>query len=191
MLHSLPQSTALYVITQLFSIAGMLFNCLSYQQKKKSRIIFLQLLGGALFTVHYFLLNAPLGFLMNAIGFVRACVFCRKERIEGRDRLWVPMFILCYIASYVLAFTVLGIEPTAQNLLSEVLPVLAMTLCTLAFAVPTARGVRRLLFAASPLWLTYNIFSHSIGGMIGESINLCSNTIAMLRHDRAKKEDDT
>lgn len=189
MIHTLPQTPALTVIAQLLSIGGMLFNCFSFQQKNKRRLIFLQLFGTLLFTVHFFLLNAPLGCMMNAVGIVRGIVFCRKEKRTGRERLWVPVFILLYLGAYVIAFTLLGTEPTPRNFILEFLPVAAMILGTVALALPTACGCRRLSLFASPMWLVYNVVNLSIGGMLSEIISLCSIIIGIFRYDRKKKED--
>lgn len=188
-MHTLPQSTALSVITQLLSIGGMLLNCFSFQQKHKRKLIFLQLFGALLFTAHFFLLNAPLGCMMNAIGIVRAVVFCRKERLEGRDRAWIPVFTALYLGAYVLAFTLLGTAPTPRNFILEFLPVAAMILGTVALALPTARGVRRLSLVASPMWLCYNAVNLSVGGTLSEIFSLCSIVIGIFRYDRKKKED--
>ena len=49
--------------------------------------------------------------------------------------------------------------------------------------------LRRVTFISSPLWLTYNTVFFSLGGIIGETLNLCSALIGTLRLDRKKKEE--
>ena len=71
----------------------------------------------------------------------------------------------------------------------EVLPVLAMTVTTIAFRYKEAKILRRVTFISSPMWLTYNAIFFSLGGIIGESLNIGSALIGTLRLDRKKAEE--
>jgi len=63
---------------QIIGVFAMIFNIWSYQQKQQKHIIALQLLGSALFTVHFFMLGAYMGGLLNAVGIVRRSFFYGK-----------------------------------------------------------------------------------------------------------------
>jgi len=93
-----------------------------------------------------------------------------------------------YILSYVSVFTIFGKEPTPLNLILEVLPVIAMTVTTIAFRHKEDKILRRVAFISSPLWLAYNFIFFSLGGIIGETLNLTSAIIGTIRLDRKKEE---
>ncbi len=182
------------IITQTIGILGMTMNVLSFQQKKQRNVILMQLCGAALFTVHYLLLGLAqdcilIGSFLNAIGIVRAYVFSHKDKFHTEKRGWIYLFSLLFVASYILTFTVLGMEKTAANLVIEFVPVAAMIIATVGFSMKTAKNIRTLALIYSPMWLVYNIIRMSIGGSLCEIFTIVSVGIGMLRHDIKKKED--
>ncbi len=175
------------IIAQVIGIVAMLFNILSYQSKKQKNIIALQLCGGALFSVNYLMLGATVGGILNILAAVRAIVFLFKEKLKT-DRLpWLFGFIACFIAVYVLNFTLFGKEPTAINLVIEILPVIGMTALSIGFRLKNASDVRKCGLISSPAWLIYNIYAGSWGAIICEIMTLGSIFIGMFRHDRKTK----
>ena len=181
--------TPIEIVAQIVGIFGMLASVLSYQQKGKARILTFQLLGSALFVVNFFMLGAFSGAILNLIAIIRALIFIYEDKIRGDHPAWTVGLTVVYILSYVSVFTVFGKEPTPLNLILEVLPVIAMTVTTIAFRSKEDKILRRVAFISSPLWLTYNFIFFSLGGIIGETLNLTSAIIGTLRLDRKKKEE--
>ena len=175
------------IAAQIIGFAAMAMNALSYQAKKQRTIIIFQLFGSLLFAVHFIMLGAMIGGLLNIIGIIRAAVYSNKEKTGADNPLWIAGFVAAYVASYVLQFTVFGREPTAFNLIVEVLPVFAMTITTVSFWLKDAKKLRRLGLINSPLWLIYNAVSHSISGVCSEVFNLVSLIVAIVRLDIGKK----
>lgn len=176
------------IIAQIIGIFGMLMSFLSYQQKGKARILFFQLLGSALFVVNFFMLDAVSGAILNLVAIVRALIFIYEDKVRADHPAWTIGLTVVYILSYISVFTVFGKEPNPKNLILEVLPVIAMTVTTIAFRHKEDKSLRRVAFISSPLWLTYNSIFFSLGGIIGETLNLTSAVIGTLRLDR-KKDD--
>ena len=170
------ENRTVLILAQAISILGLLLNCLSFQQKKKKMLILFQFFG------------APLGFLLHAIGTVRGLVFALTQPGKRGNLFRIGIFLALFLASYPLAFTLFGVDPTARNLIVEALPVVAMCLATVSFGLPTAAGVRRITLFASPLWMTYNILNRSAGGILSELIGFCSVIIGIIRYDRREKE---
>ena len=172
------------IIAQAIGIIAMFFNIISYQSKKQSSVIALQLCGGALFAVNYLLLGATVGGVLNILATIRAVIFLFKDKLKA-DRLpWLFGFIACFIAIYVLNFTLFGKEPTAINLIIEILPVIGMTALSIGFRLKSAADVRRCGLVSSPSWLIYNIHAGSWGAIICEIFTLVSIFIGILRHDK-------
>lgn len=172
------------LVAQIIGVFAMAFNIWSYQQKSQKYIIALQLVGSALFTVHFFMLNAYMGALLNAVGIVRAIVFLHKAKLKSDHVLWLIAFIVVYALSYILTFSVLGKELTALNALVEILPVIGMTATTFAFRCKTAKNTRLLGLVSSPSWLIYNVVSLSIGAICCEVFSLISIIVGFFRLDR-------
>ena len=176
------------IIAQIIGIFGMLLSVLSYQQKGKARILTFQLLGSALFVVNFFMLGAFSGAILNLVAIIRALIFIYEDKIRGDHPAWTIGLTAVYILSYVSVFTIFRKEPTALNLILEVLPVIAMTVTTIAFRRKEDKALRRVAFISSPLWLTYNTIFFSLGGIIGETLNLSSAIIGTIRLDRKKEK---
>ncbi len=162
----------------------MAFNIISYQGKKQSTVIALQLIGGALFAVNFLMLGAWVGGLLNIIATTRAVLFLFKDKLHCDRPVWLVGFIISYIAVYVLNFTLFGKEPTALNLIVEVLPVIGMTALSIGFMKKDAAAIRKAGLISSPAWLIYNTVNFAIGAILCEAFTLTSIVIGMLRHDR-------
>lgn len=172
------------IAAQAIGILAMLFNIASFQQKRQRAVIACQLGGALLFSLHFFMLGAVIGGILNAIGAVRAVVFIFREKFRADHPLWLAAFLLTYGASYLLTFTLFGKEPTAANLIVELLPVIGMVATTISFHLTDARAIRRFGLISSPSWLIYNIINHSIGAVCCEVLCLCSILTGMARLDR-------
>ena len=175
------------LISQGIGIIAMAFNIISFQGKKQSTVIALQLCGGTLFAIHFLMIGATVGGILNIIAAVRAVIFLYKDRLKADKLPWLIGFIAVYISVYVLNFTAFGKEPTAFNFIIEVLPVVGMTASNIGFCLKNASDVRRCGLISSPSWLIYNIVAVSWGAIICESLSLISIFIGMFRHDRNKK----
>ncbi len=179
--------TPIEIVGQAIGIVAMACNILSYQQKKQSHLIFCQLLGGALFSVSFFMLGAIMGGLLNVVATVRAILFLFEKKLHTSHPLWLAGFIACYFVLYALGFTVFGTEPKLINFLIEILPVIGMTALSIGFMLKNSRRTRQLSLISSPAWLIYNIYYVSVGAIVCEAVSLVSIFIGMLRHDIQKK----
>ena len=112
------------IIAQILGLFGLAMNVLSFQQKTKRSLITVQFIGGAFFSLHFLLLNAPTGCLLNFIAVLRGIVFSNKERFKADNLLWLAVFFPLFATSYTLAFTVFGKAPTFYNFAIELLPVM-------------------------------------------------------------------
>lgn len=175
------------LIAQIIGILAMMFNILSYQQKTRTRAIAFQLGGALLFAVNFLMLGAIVGGILNAVAAIRAVVFLNRDKLQANRISWLVGFIAVYAASYALTFTVFGKEPSALNLLIEILPVIGMTATTISFRLSDAKAIRRYGLISSPCWLIYNIANFSIGAILCEVLSLGSIIIGMLRLDRNAK----
>ena len=144
---------------QAIGIVAMATNISAYQFKSKRGLLLCLCMGSALFSVNLFLLGAVTGAIMNVLSVVRSLVYVKMDRLPISVR-WVNiMFIAAYLISYVLSFTVFGIEPTVKNFILELLPIIAMSAMTIAFADNNAKIIRLSVLYPHPAGLstTYSI----------------------------------
>lgn len=179
--------TKIEIIAQIIGIVAMAFNILSYQGKRKSTVIALQLIGGALFAVNFLMLGAVIGGVLNIIAVIRAVVFLFKEKVKADHIAWLFAFLAVYILIYILNFTVLGKEITVANLIIEILPVVGMVSLNIGFRLKNSAGIRKCGLVSSPSWLIYNIAAGSWGAIICETFTLISIFVGMFRHDKKEK----
>ena len=111
---------------QILSIAGLACVVGSYQQKKKSALIAVQATGGALFAIHYLLLGAYSGFLMNSLAVLRGIVFYKEHRSPTTGKVWVGIISILSLVAYALSFLVFKTPATPGNLFLEILPAIGM-----------------------------------------------------------------
>ena len=175
------------ILIQGIGIVAMALYIFSFQFKTKKSILTVQLFSSMLFMVHFGLIGAITGSILNGIGALRALVISSRPKKWAMHKAWIPFFFVCYFASYALTFLVFRREPTVFNLLLELLPVAGMIVTTFAFLSEKERGVRLLSLVNSPLWLTYNAVSGSIGGTLTESFSLVSILVAIFRFDIKKR----
>ena len=96
------------------------------------------------------MLDAVIGGIMNILGVVRALVYMKKDSLKIPVRVVNLLFICAYAVSYVMSFTVFETEPTLTNFVLELLPVIGMSVMTLAFSGNDSRTIRLFGFINSP-----------------------------------------
>lgn len=176
------------LLAQGIGLVAMFMNIWSYQQKKQRTVIIYQFFGSLLFAIHFTLLGATLGGILNGLGIVRALVYSNRERTRAEKPIWLWVFGAAFLLAYISSFLWFGVSVSPKNLILEALPAIAMLATTVSFRFTEAAMIRRLGAVSSPLWLIYNIFNFSIGGICCEVLNLLSILTAVIRLDRGKRE---
>ena len=172
---------------QILSIAGLACVVGSYQQKKKSALIVVMAVGAGLFAIHYLLLGAYAGFLMNSLAVMRGIVFCKEDRSPTAGKVWVWVISISALVAYALSFIAFQTPATPTNLFLESLPAIGMIALTISFNMTNAGQIRIMGFVNSTAWIIYNIAHVSIGGIGCEILCFASIIIGILRYDIKKK----
>lgn len=172
------------IFAQIIGVIAMMFNIISYQGKNPKTVIALQLCGAMFFSINFLLLDAPVGGILNIIAAIRALVFFFRDKFKADKIYWLIGFIISYISVYILNFTVFGKEPTAFNLIIEILPVIGMLALNIGFLLKDSSKIRKCGLISSPAWLIYNIIAGSWGAIICELFTLISIFVGMFRHDK-------
>ncbi len=165
-------------IAQIIGFIALVFAMISYQMKTQKGIVVIQIVSCTFFAVHFLLLNAYTGALMNFIAAVRSVVFANKDKKWGKSNWWIVFFsLVCVVA----------VGFTWEGALS-LMPMLGMVLTSIAWGIEKASLVRLISLPSSPLWIVYNIICGSTAGVLTEAFVMVSIITAMIRLDIPKKK---
>ncbi len=165
-------------IAQVIGFIALVFSMISYQMKTQKRIVLIQIISCTFFAIHFLLLNAYTGALMNFIAAVRSVIFANKDKKWGKSNWWIVFFsLVCVIA----------VGFTWESALS-LMPMVGMVLTSIAWGIEKASLVRLVSLPSSPLWIVYNFICGSTAGVLTEVFVMISIITAMIRLDLPKKK---
>ena len=172
-----------------FVAAGLLIG--SFQCKRSRLMFFFQMCSGIAYIIHFYLLGALSGSGSQLCTILRGFVYSQHGKKWADWKGWPVLIVFLNLAASLL---------TWKNAMS-LLPFIGTAGTTIAGAKGNGKHVRLMnLFVCCPAWLIYDIYSHSIAGMMCETFILCSIIISVIRfgwkaldgdgEDRGENRDD-
>ncbi len=155
---------------QIVGFVGAALGIVSYQCKNNRLYYSAQALSGLCFSLHFFLLGAYTGALLNFINIFRGFGYAA----EKRKKPYITLSVVCalYLAATVCTFDgALSALACAAQLIGSV---------GMFFGHPTGMRVVQFL-TVSPSWIVYNAFVGSLGGIACEVFNMGSIVVYFLR----------
>lgn len=162
---------------QVIGVVAMAVGALALAQKNTKTVLFIQIFSTALFALHYFLLGATAGAMLNVLSMLRNIIIKQKHKKWATPKIWFPITVLAFAVSVFLS---------GDGLLG-ILPLAGCIFMTIGLHIEEGGKARRYLILSSPCWLIYNAVNMSIGGVIAEIINICSILSAVIRFDIKRK----
>ena len=145
-----------FLIAQCIGIIALTFNVVAFQGTARKQILRGQVLGAVFFAVHFFLLAAYVGALVNLIVMLRTIIF---ERIK-RSIFWLVLFIGVLLC--VLVFTSKG--------WITAFPVLGTMIGTYALWQDKPAAIRFFFILSAIVWVPYTILVDSYAGLFNQII---------------------
>lgn len=168
-----------FVISQIFSGLAFVMLVLSFYQKKKSNMLAFQVADSLFDGIHFCLLGAFSGGIINFVGMIRSIIFLEKEKHTWLNNVMIYIsFILIYML--ICIFTYDGII--------SLLPTIGVIIFASALWFGTPKTIRFMGVIASIFWLSYDICVRSYVEITTEIILLISTIGSMLKLDIIKKE---
>ena len=166
------------ILGQILGIIGMILGFVIYQVKDSKKILLVQIITSAIFCVHYILIGALSGFVLNTVGTIRSVVYYHRDKkiFSGR---YVPV-----VFAVVMAVT----GAIFWEAWYSIFVVSGLVIYNLALTFKNPQNLRRSVMISAPMILTYNIFSKSIGGIAYESISIISGIIGLIRYRNSKND---
>ena len=167
----------LIVISQIIGLTAVATFVLSYQQKKRSNIIALNVISRCLYILQYLLLGAFSGAVLDILGALSSFLAGKKNTvfIKKHERKIIIVVTSLIIAAGV---TIAVINKSFLDLFA----LIGVLLHTSAFWINSERVIRWISLLGSPFWFIYNFFSRAYGSALGDVFTIASIMIAMLRH---------
>jgi hypothetical protein len=165
------------IFIQLIGIIGLLIALLSFQKEKRGSILAYLIVAQVIFVLHFALLGAWIGAVMNAISALRS--YISSQRMTKKwcsSNLWLYFFIIISWISGLFIW---------KSILS-ILPIIAMTIDSYATWNKNPKFIRLLTAIPRPLWFIYNYSVLSYAGMLSETMGFISIIAGIIRFDICK-----
>jgi hypothetical protein len=165
------------MIPQILGILAVITFLLSYQQKKRANIIFLNTVSRCLYILQYILLGAFSGAILDILGAVSSVVAGKKHTkfIQTHTKATLASINGCMILAG-------GAIALLNKSWLDLFPLAGVLLHTSAFWITNEKVIRRVSLLGSPFWFVYNLSTCAYGSAIGDILTICSIIIAMVRY---------
>ncbi len=166
------------ILIQLIALLALAGFAGSFHAKTRRGILFWQLISLATWVIHFSLLGAFAGVIMTSVNGALTIPFLYKDRV-----VWLrnPMVLYVGMALCIVAGIICW---TGFPTIFAILGVIA---ATIAKWQNNTNRIRRILILAGILWIIYDIFAGSWGGVITETVIIISALVSLLRGQTTKK----
>ncbi len=171
------------LIPQIIGLLAVATFLLSYQQKKRSNIILLNVISRCLYILQYLLLGAFAGAALDILGAISSAV-AGKKHTSFVKRHTKGIVLLMNAGIILIGGTIALINHSWIDIFS----IIGVLLHTSAFWISSEKIIRRVSLLGSPFWFVYNFLSRAYGSAIGDILTIVSILIAMVRHREKKTE---
>ena len=166
------------IIIQIIGAIGYGTLGLSYFEKEKKQILYMQIIAYIFFTIHYYLLNGITGAICNLIGLVALLTIYIFEKYKLKNK--IPVAILIIILLIIVNII------TFQNIYS-IFPMVASVIVIISFLENNENDIRGIGVLAAVCWLLYAIVYKSYIAILFEVVTLINVCIALLKNISKKK----
>ena len=170
------------IIAQAVGVVAMTVVILSYQCKRNKSLFLMQTASTLIWAVHFFMLGAYTGVIMNIIGSVRCFVMYNRGKKWADSKITLALLIAMVIGGSAIGFS---FPMTLVSVVSMIISVLSMW-------TNDSRKIRLYqLFVVSPMWLVYDALAGaqpSVAGIITELFSMASIIISIKRFGLMKSE---
>ena len=166
-----------YLVGQIFGLVAVVLGFISFQMKDAKKLLFIQCGVSTAFCVHFFLIGANTGFILNLACILRNVAYYNKDK-KFLSSIAVPIAFSALMG-------VLG--AFSWDGWYSVFFIVSLVVNTFCMSFRDPDHIRLSILFTSPLALTYDAFASSYGGMIYESFVIVSSAIGLIRTAINKK----
>lgn len=174
----MTSSEIVYLVGQFIGFVAIAVAFLSFQVKDKSKILAFQALASLVWSIHFFMIGAFAGAILNFIAISRNLLYSKRKDWKWLNGVWLPT-VFSVIVSFVSIMT--------RETWFDVILLPSTILSSYSYCLGSERTIRNSSVFVSLTWLVFSIINISVSGIIAEAFNLTSLTIAIVRFRNAKK----
>ncbi len=167
------------LIGQFVGFLAIAVAFLSFQVKSKTGILAIQALANFIWAVHFYMIGAFAGCILNLIATARNLIYSKRGAWKWLNGIWLPTVISAVVATA----SILTRETWLDVIL---LP--STVLSSYTYCLGSERLIRNSTVFVSLTWLIFNIVNFSVSGVVAEIFNLTSLTIAIIRFRKSRNE---
>lgn len=157
------------ILIQIIGFIGYLLLAFSYFEKKKNKILFIQIFAHMFFATHYYLLKGYTGALCNILCLI-ALIIIYKYNNKNTYYFIIPILFAISLLSF-------------ENVFS-IFPITASILSLISFLNNDENKIRLIGIISTTCWLVYAIIYKSYVSILFESITILFVTIAYIKNHK-------
>ena len=164
------------VVGQMMGFVAVVLGFVSFQMRTQKQMLVVQTATTIAFCIHYYLIGATSGLMLNLLGIVRNLAYYHKDKplFSGKK---CPIF-------FAVVMGIVGML-SWQGYYS-IFVVMGLVINTVCLSFTNPQNIRKSILISSPLVLAYDAFVLSIGGVIYESVVIISSIIGIVRYRQEK-----
>jgi hypothetical protein len=160
---------------QLIGAVALAFQFLAWGAVTRKKILCLQSVNLVILGIHFALLYAYVGALMNIVAFIRNLVLIRNDGKPWRSR-WIWFGFFAALSLFVLVFSWQGYR--------SMLPVAAVIISMYALWDTRPAHMRFYMLIACFVWIPYTVIAGSYSGLVSQLVGISGILWGMYRYDR-------
>ena len=166
----------LFLIGQIFGVIAVILGFITYQIRTQKALLFVQTVTALVFVIHYLLIGAVSGMVLNIVAMIRNLVYSHRDLKLFSGKWWPIAFAV-----------IMGITGMLfwQDWYS-VFVVAGLVINSVCMSFKDPQKIRKSILVSSPLVLIYDAFALSLGGIIYESAAIVSALVGILRFSGKK-----
>lgn len=168
----------LLILNELFGFVALVFTVIGFLSKKRQDMILFQSIGYFIFAIHFYLMGAYSGSVMNTVSVIRNIIFKRKNKNRwARHKEWLYFFILLIL--FLCYFFWQG--PISF------FPAFGLVMGTIGIWQSEEKKIRIYMLVAVLSWTLYSVIIMSYFAIINQIILLVSLTYSIYKFDIKSK----
>jgi len=166
------------IVAQIFAFIAFVLYTISFQFKKRSKVLKTQIIANTFYALEYLMLDAYAGVNNSLFGITRSIIFY----IFHKKRKKCPPYVATIFLTLVVIFGFISYTDVFS-----ILPVIISIIFFVALYTEDMKLYRKIAAIASFLWIIYNLKVKAYIGVLDSIIELASALIAIYRFDINKE----
>ena len=167
-----------FILSQITGIIALIFVCISYFCKNKSKFLILQIFADIFYASSYLFINVYVAGIITIISSIRCIAFfiCEKVKKPKLSYYLLPMFLICYVIVTIIFWQGFG----------DIIPLITCTLFTISYIQNNTQAIRYLTLIPNAILIVYNIFTTTYTNALLDTLETIVVIVAIIKFHKSK-----